>query len=273
MRTGQNLSMLNKSISVKFYEYCRLWVSAGLLCGMVLTSGYAVAEQPSLAEARAQAGVWQDELNKAVRSGNSAAAATAREEIRSWEAIIVQREAEAKREALLKEAREKADQADEIARLRGIKVPENLKGEQRVVYILRQDQIIAEKEKTAKEKAAQDALKGRLYEAITGGDYNATKGIVNQGAKPDIDAVQLAIKGGYTGIAYLLLKSNDRLPHSDVQKVLGKAMIAAAQAGDETRNDNLMKLNADPNFSEGNMTPMLAASRTGNLRIISTLGM
>ncbi len=288
MKTGQKLSMSNtKSVvthmknfhsqmhpsgvrAVSFNACCRLLLAVGLLLGLMGSPGYG-AEVPTLAEARAQASVWQNELNKAVRSGDTSAAATARQEIRNWEAIVAEREAEVKQAALLKEARSKADQADEIARLRGIKVPAHLKGEQRVLYILRQDQQLAEKEKTNKEKAAQNALKDRLTQFIMAGDYNATKSVVNQGAKPDIDAVQLAVDGGYTGIAYLLVKSNEQLPRADIERVLGKALVKAATQGDTTRIDNLMKLNADPNYADGKMTPMLAATRSGNLRIISSL--
>ncbi|MGB0847463.1 MAG: ankyrin repeat domain-containing protein [Thiolinea sp.] len=245
-------------------------MTTGLLYSSVLSLGHAAA-QPSLAEAREQVSVWQGELNRATRSGDAAAANAARAQIRDWEAILNQRLAAEKREALLKKARENADKAEEIARLRGIKVPAHLKGDQRVMFIIRQDQIMEEQEKTAKEKALQAQLRGQLNQAITAGDYNRAKGFVSQGAKADIESVQLALNGGYTGIAYLLLKSNDKLLRADIDRALGKAMIQAAQMGSQDRINNLIKLGADPNYTEGNMTPMTAATRGGQMAAISAL--
>ena len=268
MKTGQGLSMFKKSTSI--YKRCCLLMTTGLLYGSVLSLGNAAA-LPPMSEARAQVGVWQGELNKATRSGDAAGAAAARSQIRDWEAIVQQLEAEQKRQALLKKAREDAGKADEIARIRGIKVPAHLQGDQRVLYILRQDQIMEEQEKTAKEKALQAQLRGQLNQAITAGDYNRAKGFVSQGAKADIDSIQLALNGGYTGIAYLLLKSNDKLLRSDIDRALGKAMIKAAQMGSQDRINNLVKLGADPNYTEGNMTPMIAASRSGSMSAISAL--
>lgn len=243
-------------------------LAAALLLGSVGVSANAL---PSLAEAKAQANVWQGEVARAAASGNAASIAAARTELRNWEAIVTNLVAKQKERALLEEAKKNAGKAEQLAISKHIKVPAHLKGEQRTLFILRQAQRMEEQEKTARERALQERLKGQLRAAVSSGDYNRSKGVVSQGAKGDIETIQLAIKGGFTGIAYLLIRSNPALPPADVGKVLGKGLLQAAQLGDSSRIANLIKLGADVNYTEGALSPMIVAAKAGHMGVVNAL--
>ena len=271
MKTGMGLFMFKKKLSPGLLRRSRQLLTVTVLLGFGGSLGLANAASPTLQEAKAQVSVWQGELAKATRAGDAAGVAAARGQIGDWQAILTQLEAEAKREALLREARENASKADEIAKLRNIQVPANLQGEQRAMYILRQDQILQEKEKTAQEKAAQEQQKAQLSQAIASGDYQLAKGYVDRGAKGDIELVQLAVDRGFTGIAYLLINSNPQLQYVDIQRVLGTALIKAVGTGSAERVNNLLKLGADVNYTAGDLTPMLMATRGGNIEMVNIL--
>lgn len=260
--------MLKNYLSVKRAKYSSLLLTAACLFSASVVSANVM---PSLAEAQAQARVWQGEVARAGRGGDPAAIAAARTELRNWEAIVDRLVAQEKERKLLEEAKKNAAKAEQLATSKNIQVPGNLQGEQRTLFILRQVQRIEEQEKTERERALQAQLKSQLNAAISGGDYNRAKGFVNQGARADIESIQLAIRGGYTGIAYLLIKSNDKLIPADVDRVLGKGLLNAAQTGDPDRINNLVKLGADVNYNEGAMTPLTVAARGGHMAAINTL--
>ncbi|WP_020396588.1 ankyrin repeat domain-containing protein [Thiolinea disciformis] len=115
------------------------------------------------------------------------------------------------------------------------------------------------------DKAAR--LRDGLQQAISDGDYNRAKGFINQGAQPTPEMVQLAVDGGYTGIAYLLSKSGAALDGG----VLGRALLKAANAQDQERIKNLLKLGANVNYSENGVTAMSIAARQNNMGMISLL--
>jgi len=243
-------------------------LSAALLFG---SAGVSANDQPSLAEAKEQARVWQGEIANATRSGNPTAIAEARSELRNWESIVSTLVAKEKERLLREEAKKNAGKAEELAVSKKIAVPDNLKGQNRTIFILRQVRLIEEKEKTAKERAAADKLQNDLQAAVGGGDYNRAKSLVNQGAKADIEVIQLAVQGGFTGIAYLLIKSNERLPPADVERVLGKGLLRAAQSGDQESIENLVKLGANVDFSENALTPLAIAAKAGHMAVVNTL--
>ncbi|MEZ5536927.1 MAG: ankyrin repeat domain-containing protein [Thiolinea sp.] len=258
--------MLKNNLSAKCIRGSSL-----LLVSLFISTASLANELPSLAEARAQANVWQGELAKATRSGNPSAIAAARTELNNWQAIVDRLVAEEKERALLEEAKKNASKAEQLATSKNITVPAHLQGEQRTLFILRQAQRMEEQEKTERERALQEQLKGQLRAAISGGDYNRAKGFVNQGAKADIELVQLAIDGGFTGIAYLLIKSNDKLLPVDVDRTLGKGLLKAAQMGDPERINNLVKLGADVNYTEGDLSPLTIAAKAGRMDAVNAL--
>lgn len=252
----------------RWIERCSLVLATAALFSSVSVSANAL---PSLAEAKAQASVWQGEVARAAASGNAASIATARTELRNWEAIVTNLVAQEKERALLEEAKRNAGKAEQLAASKNIRVPAHLQGEQRTLFILRQAQRMEEQEKAERERALQERLKGQLRAAVGGGDYNRSKAMVNQGAKGDIETIQLAINGGFTGIAYLLIKSNPSLSPADVDRVLGKGLLAAAQAGDSSRIANLVKLGADVNYTEGASSPLMVAAKGGHMGVVNAL--
>lgn len=265
---GRGCCMFKKNIFVVSSKRCSVFLTAALLFNSATLSANA---SPSLAEAQAQARVWQGEVAKATGSGDAAVIANARTELRNWEAIVSNLVAQEKERALLEEAKKNAGKAEQLAISKKIAVPGNLQGEQRTLFILRQAQRMEEQEKTARERAQQAQLKGQLMAAVGSGDYNRAKAFVDQGAKGDIESIQLAVNGGFTGIAYLLIKSNPDLLPTDVDRVLGKGLLNAAQTGNSDGIANLVKLGADVNFSEGALSAMTIAAKAGHMGAVNTL--
>jgi ankyrin repeat protein len=263
--------MLKKYLSVKHVRHVQYSPLVLLAAFCFSASPLSANVMPTMAEAQAQAKVWQGEVAKATQSGNPSAIAAARTELRNWEAIVTNLVAQEKERALMEEAKKNAGKAEQLAISKKIAVPGHLQGEQRTMFILRQAQRMEEQEKTEKERALQAQLRGQLNAAISAGDYNRAKGFVSQGAKADIDSIQLAIQGGYTGIAYLLMKSNDALLPTDVDRVLGKGLISAAQMGSPDRINNLIKLGADVNYTEGALSPITVAAKGGHLDAVNAL--
>ncbi|CAA6814671.1 MAG: Unknown protein [uncultured Thiotrichaceae bacterium] len=260
--------MSKENIFIGFNNCHSVLLTAVLLFSSTVLSANA---SPSLADAKAQASVWQGEVARVSGSGNAAAIANARTELRNWEAIVNNLVAQEKERALMEEAKKNAGKAEQLAISKKINVPAGLQGQKRTLFILRQAQRMEEQEKTARERAEVEQLKGQLRAAVGSGDYNRAKGLVNQGAKADIESIQLAVNGGFTGIAYLLIKSNPKLLPVDVRRVLGKSLLNASQTGDSDKIANLIKLGADVNFSEGAITPLTVAAKAGHMNAVNAL--
>ncbi len=260
--------MFKENISIVLSNYRSVFLTAVLLLS---SASLSASEAPSLAEAKAQARVWKGEVARFTASGDAAAAANARTELRNWEAIVANLVAKGGERKLLEKAKKNVGKAEQLAISKKIKVPADLRGEKRTLFILRQVQRMEEKEKGDRERAKTERLKNQLHAAVSSGDYNRAKSFVNQGAKADIYSIQLAVKGGFTGIAYLLIKSSPNLPPQDVERVLGKALLHAVQTGNSDKVANLIKLGANVNFSEGAVSPLSLAAKAGHWNVINTL--
>lgn len=187
-------------------------------------------------DATDQAKEWRRIAAEATKAGKTKEAADAADAAQQWEAIAKQNQAS--KPAAAQGQAAQAQAADPAAKASAPPVDD----------------------KTAR-------LRDGLQQAISDGDYNRAKGFINQGAQPTPEMVQLAVDGGYTGIAYLLSKSGAALDGG----VLGRALLKAANAQDQERIKNLIKLGANVNYSENGVTAMSIAARQNNMGMISLL--
>ena len=224
-----------------------------LLSLAVLVSAPTVTAQTvSAAEAQAQIGVWQAEAARLKKAGKTAEAAEAEAYVKEWEKLAKQSPAPVDKAA----ASPAANQASTVNN-----------AAQQAALDAQQQRLAAEQAKRDEQKAKEDRLSNGLQSAITQGDYNQVKNFINQGATPTQEHVQMAVDGGYTGIAYLLMKSG--APND--AGVLGRALLRAVQMQDRERVTNLVKLGANVNYAEGEVTPLSIASRNGDLGLIGIL--
>ncbi|HPY42142.1 MAG TPA: hypothetical protein PLM98_16575 [Thiolinea sp.] len=216
----------------------------------------AQAETP--AEAAEQAQVWKAEAARLTKQGKKAEAAQAQAYVKQWEEL-------AKGGAASTNAAPEANPTTAAASPNPNGAAVN--PAQQAALKAQQERLAAEQAKRDEEKAKEDRLSNGLQAAITQGDYNQAKNFINQGARPTQELVQMAVDGGYTGIAYLLMKSG--APND--AGVLGRALLKAVQMQDRERVNNLIKLGANANYSEGEVTPLSIAARNGDIGLIGIL--
>lgn len=212
----------------------------------------------SVAEAEAQIAVWKAEAARFTKAGKMAEAAEAAANASTWEAIA--------QEAAAASARPTA--AAPAANVGAAPRPAaGMSPAEQAALKAQQERLAAEQAKRDQQKAQEERLENGLAAAVQQGDYNQAKNFINQGAKPTQELVQTAVDGGYTGIAYLLMKSG--APND--ASVLGKALIKAVHMQDRDRVNNLIKLGANPNHAEGEVTPLSVAARNGDIGLIGIL--
>ncbi len=217
------------------------------------------AETPE--EATAQVQVWKAEAARLTKQGKTAEAAQAQAYVKQWEEIA--KGGTAPTNAVP----EASPAANAAATPNANDAAAVVNPAQQVALKAQQERLVAEQAQRDDAKAKEDRLSNGLQAAITGGDYNQAKNFINQGARPTQELVQMAVDGGYTGIAYLLMKSG--APND--AGVLGRALLKAVQTQDRERVNNLIKLGANANYSEGEITPLSIAARNGDIGLIGIL--
>ncbi len=213
----------------------------------------------TLSEAEAQVSTWKNQAELATQAGKTAEAAEAMAVVRTWEGIAQQLRAAAPSQA--------PAPASAAAVAPAVEQSRPMTDAERAAIKAKEAQDAAERARLEQERAKGDRLKSGLATAVTGGDYNQAKSFITQGAVATPELVQLAVDGGYTGIAYLLMKSGAEIGPS----VLGKALLRAVQMQDRDRVNNLIKLGANVNYSESTVTPLSIAARNGDLGLIGIL--
>lgn len=240
----------------RFIKNCSL-----ILLSLTALTWLSTSQAETAAEAAVQAQVWKAEAARLTKQGKTAEAAQAQAYVKQWEELAKQGNT-ANTTATTPEANS-ASPAATAATNKGVTVSP----EQEAALKVQQERLAAEQAKRDEAKAKEDRLSNGLQAAITQGDYNQAKNFINQGARPTQELVQMAVDGGYTGIAYLLMKSG--APND--AGVLGRALLKAVQMQDRERVNNLIKLGANVNYAEGEVTPASIAARNGDIGLIGIL--
>ncbi len=239
-----------------FIKNCSL-----MLLSLTTWAWISAAQAETPAEAAAQVQVWKAEATRLTKQGKTAEAAQAQAYVKQWEEL-------AKGSATANPSPVTATVANPAtATTEPINNSAGVDLAQQAALKAQQERLAAEQAKRDEAKAKEDRLSNGLQAAITQGDYNQAKSFINQGARPTQELVQMAIDGGYTGIAYLLMKSG--APND--AGVLGRALLKAVQMQDRDRVNNLIKLGANANYSEGEVTPLSIAARNRDIGLIGIL--
>lgn len=233
-------------------------------CVVALSLYGAQAAAFTQAEVQEQIQVWRAQVAEAQQSGDASALQYAQGELRNWQALLKSSGAPAR-------PQQAAQTEFVVPETRPAPPPAAMSAAEKAAIAAekaRAEALRIQQEKVAAASAREKKLMEGLLGAVTGGDYNQAKSYVTQGAPVTPEIVQIAIDGGYTGIAYLLMKNGGELS----PRVMGNAMIKAVHMGDRTRVQNLLKLGATPNYTaENGVTPLSVAARNDDLGLIGVL--
>lgn len=222
------------------------------------------------AEVQEQINVWKTQISAAKQSGDTEALSYAQGELKNWQSLMKPSASSARSQNSPADFLIPAD-AGKNAKSTATKGSQGLSAAEKAALAAEEERaaaLRAQQEKIAAANAREKKLMEGLLNAVTNGDYNQAKSFVTQGAPVSQEVVQIAIDGGYTGIAYLLMKNGGELS----PRVMGNAMIKAVHSGDRTRVQNLLKLGADPNYTAGNgVTPLSVAARNDDLGLVGVL--
>lgn len=238
-----------------FIKNCSL-----MLLSLAILTWVSTAQAETPADAAAQVQVWKAEAARLTKQGKTAEAAQAQAYVQQWEEL-------AKGGSATTTSATTSTTASPATATTTATSTDATNPAQQAALKAQQERLAAEQAKRDEAKAKEDRLSNGLEAAITQGDYNQAKNFINQGARPTQELVQMAVDGGYTGIAYLLMKSG--APND--AGVLGRALLKAVQMQDRDRVNNLIKLGANANYSEGEVTPLSIAARNGDIGLIGIL--